>query len=194
MPKQPALRQRHSENIGEEADEQLVDLARRGDQHALSGLLARYRQRAVRAAYGMLHSAEDAEDVAQEAFIRVFRSLPAYQGRGKFFTWLYRIIVNLCASRRRTPSAREVATGDIETCERSETVEESTVRSAAVWAVLGRLPHQQRAALILREMEQLPYADIAEVMEIAEGTVKYHISEARRNFRRMWLEETSNEM
>jgi len=194
MPKQPPLTERELEKIGEETDEQLVDLARRGDRHALSRLLARYRQRAVRAAYGMLHSVEDAEDVAQEAFIRVFRSLPAYRGRGKFFTWLYRIIINLCASRRRMASSREIATEEIELGEHPETAEEAAVRSVAVSAVLTRLPYRQRAALILREIEQLSYADIAEVMEIVEGTVKYHVSEARRNFRRMWLEETNHEM
>ena len=98
--RQPVVTELVSERIDEETDEHLVHLAREGDRYALSRLLDRYRQRAVRAAYGMLHSAEDAEDVAQEAFIRVFLALPAYRAKGKFFTWLYRIIINLCASRR----------------------------------------------------------------------------------------------
>jgi len=191
---QPAVTERELEKAGEKTDEQLVDRARRGDRYALSRLLARYRQRAVRAAYGMLRSAEDAEDVAQEAFIRVFLALPAYRGRGKFFTWLYRIIINQCASRRRSPSSREIATEDVEPAEPPGATEETAMSGMAVWDVMARLPAQQRAVLVLRELEQLPYADIAEIMGIAVGTVKYHICEARRSFRRIWLEEIGDEM
>ena len=180
------------ENACECTEDQLVDLARRGDQHAFSCLLSRYRRRAVRVAYGMLHSTEDAEDVAQEAFVCVFKSLGTYQGRGKFFTWLYRIIINLCATRRRAPSSREMTVEVTESAEESS--EEAAVRSMAVRAVMARLPAQQKAALVLREMEQLSYTEIAEVMEIAEGTVKFHLSEARRNFRRVWQEEEDHEV
>jgi hypothetical protein len=84
-----------------ESDEELIAMARMGDADAFSRLIDRYRDRAIRTAYGMLHSTEDAEDVAQEAFVRVYGSIRGYKGGGSFFTWLYRIFVNLCISRRR---------------------------------------------------------------------------------------------
>ena len=177
----------------QETDDQLVERARQGDRYAFCRLLARYRRQAVRTAYAMLRSAEDAEDVAQEAFISVFRSLPAYRGEGKFSTWLYRIIVNLCASRQRLPSSREMAADSIELADTCG-LEQAAISNAAVWAVLAALPTQQRAALVLREIDQLSYAEIAEIMGIAEGTVKYHISEARRSFRRIWTQEIGDEM
>ena len=173
-----------------ESERELVEQARQGERYAMSRLLALHRQRAVRIAYGMLRSAEDAEDVAQEAFIRVFRSLSTFRDEAKFSTWLYRIIINLCASRRRSPASREIATDfSVEL-----PTEKSSVESIDVWTVLEKLPARQRAVLILGEMEQLPYAEIAEVLGIAVGTVKFHVSEARRNFRRIWLEEMGDEM
>jgi len=178
----------------QETDDQLVERARQGDRYAFCHLLARYRRQAVRTAYAMLRSMEDAEDVAQEAFISVFRSLHAYRGEGKFSTWLYRIILNLCASRQRLPGSRETASEIVETIAQEGTTEEAAIRSVTVWAVLARLPAQQRAALVLREIDELSYAEIAEVMGIAEGTVKYHISEARRSFRRIWIQEIGDEM
>ncbi len=194
MIRQPAVTELELEKASEETDEELVDRARRGDGQALSRLLGRYRHQAVRAAYGMLHSAEDAEDVAQEAFVRVFQALPAYRGEGKFFTWLYRMIINLCAGRRRSPTSREIATGDVEPAEAMGVTEETAIGGMAVRDVMARLPAQQRAVLVLRELERLPYADIAEIMGIAVGTVKYHICEARRSFRRIWMEEMGDEM
>lgn len=177
-----------------DSDEVLIEMARKGDRDALARLLDRYRGRAVRTAYAMLNCAEDAEDVAQEAFVNVFKSLRYYKGNGRFFTWLYRIIVNLCISRRRSSGTLETACETIEVSTAAGTPEEIATRRSAVEAVMSRLPAQQRAVLVLREVEELSYVEIAEVMGIAEGTVKYHLSEARRNFRRIWLEEADDEM
>jgi len=185
--------ERQKPKADEESDERLVELARLGDRYALGRLLARYRDRAVRAAYGMLGCREDAEDVAQEAFIRVFRALGSYEGKGKFFTWLYRIILNLCASKRRKSSSREIVTDEAEV-PGQRVMAEAEARNIEVWETIGRLPAQQRAALILREMDLLSYAEIAQVMGIAEGTVKYHLSEARRKFRRIWQKEANHEV
>lgn len=144
-------------------DDELIARARDGDADALRRLLDRYRDGAVRVAYGVLRSADDAEDVAQEAFIKVFRSIGSYRGGGRFFTWLYRITVNLCISRRRASGSRETACETIALSEEG-TPEESATRRAAVEAVMSRLSPRQRAVLVLREVEELPYAEIAEIM------------------------------
>lgn len=157
--------------------------AREGDPRAFGWLLTRYRDRVVRLAAHVLRNPDEAEDAAQEAFVRAFRGLRGYSGRSSFYTWLYHIAVRVCLDRRKlrrwtaeTPLADELAGGPREVAADRLVVE----------ALLDRLSPPMRAALVLREMDGLEYGEIAEVLDIPMGTVRSRLSAARAQFRELY--------
>src|SRR5579872_1768735 len=161
--------------------------AQAGDDSAIDWLLARYRARVVRLAALILRRPGDAEDAAQEAFVRAFRAIRTYRGSGRFYTWLYQIVVRVCLDIRR--SARWDAEVSIDTIAnlpcgaRSEIA--ATESRILVEALLDRIPPPIRAALVLRELEGLDYAEIAAVMRIPIGRVRWRLHAARAEFRRL---------
>jgi RNA polymerase sigma-70 factor (ECF subfamily) len=170
--------------------------AKAGEEEAYRWLLARYRQRAVRLAAHVLRRPAEAEDVAQEAFVRAFRSLRAFRGEGRFYTWLYHIVVRLCLDRRRlarwqaeVPPVQNVPAGG----PAGQRPVEGMETRLLVETLLDRLSPPMRAALALRELEGMDYEEIAEVLEIPVGTVRSRLNAARAQFRRLWqsaMEET----
>lgn len=172
----------------EAEDAALVEAFRRGEDSAFTALVIKYREAVYRTARRMLHSHEDASDIAQEVFIRVHRALPRFAGRSHLKTWLYRITVNLCldaAGRRREvqwepadlnwePSPQD---DPVEIAERHELV--VTVANA-----IDDLPPRQRAMVVLRVYQEMAYADIARIMGCAEGTVKATMWAAVRSLRK----------
>jgi RNA polymerase sigma-70 factor, ECF subfamily len=173
-----------------------LERARAGDELAYRWLLARYRQRAVRLAAHVLRRPGEAEDVAQEAFIRAFSRLRDFRGEGCFFSWLARIVVRLCLDRRR--------------CARWHTELSSDTCPAGKWFVSGAetgevdlrlvverlldsLSPPMRAALVLRELEGLEYEEIAQALRIPVGTVRSRLNAARAQFRRRWEEALQEE-
>ena len=167
--------------------------ARRGDEAAFRWLLARYRQRVVRLAAHILRDAEEAEDAAQEAFIRAFRRLRAYRGEARFFTWLSHIVVRACLDRRRQAWwSRETSLdspGEICASIPVQTAGEADLRML-VEALLDGLSPPMRAALVLRELEGMEYADIAQALRIPVGTVRSRLNVARARFRELWSAAT----
>jgi len=167
----------------ERADEQkLIRAAASGDMGAFSELVSAYRMRVLRTAAGLLGSTEEAEDVAQQVFIRVWQHLGDYDPGGSFASWLYRITTNLCIDTLRrdkheAPLDEETRGGgrsDLE--DRIQRQDEREQLRAAI----ARLPDKTRAALILREYEQLSYKEIAQVLRIPIGTVMSRLNYARR--------------
>ena len=175
-------------------DAALVDRARAGEAAAFETLVKRHQAAAFALAYQMVRHREDAQDIAQEAFVRVFRGLRDFQGQAAFKTWLHRIVVNLAldALRRRSrhPGAsyddarepgeearEEVGTRPDEDPDRALEAREA---GEAIRMALEELPAPQRAALLLREVEGLSYQEIAEVLGCAVGTVMSRLHYARR--------------
>lgn len=175
-------------------DVALVDRARAGEPAAFEALVKRHQAAAFAVAYQMVRHREDAQDIAQEAFVRVFRGLRDFQGQAAFKTWLHRIVVNLAldALRRRSrhPGAsyddarepgeearEEVGTRPDEDPDRALEAREA---GEAIRMALEELPAPQRAALLLREVEGLSYQEIAEVLGCAVGTVMSRLHYARR--------------
>jgi len=162
------------------SDRFLVAAAQEGDSHAFEALVSRHQDRAYRVALRMLGSTVDAEEAAQEALLQAWRGLPAFRAESAFSTWLYRIVINRCvnlrSARRPTEALPEVLVdrnGDpSETLERRE-----RLRALARW--LLQLSAEQRAALVLRELEGLSYDDIAEVLGVTVPAVKGRIHRAR---------------
>lgn len=158
----------------------LVDAARAGDLDAFETLVRRHQGAVYRLALRMLGSEADAEDVAQETFVQAWRSLARFRGQSAFGTWLFRIATNRClnvvAARRVTVTLEEhhIAVG----ADPNETAQRQARLQALIAAML-ELPAEQRAALVLRELEGLSYEEIANVLDISLSAVKGRIHRAR---------------
>lgn len=160
-----------------------VELAQTGDQSAYRWLMDRYRNRTLRLASHILHNPEDAEDVAQEAFIKAFREIRDFRETSGFYTWLYRITVRICYDRLRCSRVKletslpdNFAVAHNEDCDARLLVE----------SLLQRLSPPIRAALALRELEGLDYEEIADILRVPVGTVRSRLNSAREQFRKLY--------
>jgi RNA polymerase sigma-70 factor (ECF subfamily) len=178
------------------SDEELVRRARTDDAQAVEALVRRYRNKAFAIAYQMSGgNREDALDLTQEVFLRVFRKIHTFKGDASFYTWFYRIVVNACvdARRRRDRWRRIFSTKRTDGEESQGSLEDvpdraydanplSNLRNkelnAEVQAALKLLTESQRTAFQLKVFQDLTIAEIAEVMGLAPGTVKSHLFRA----------------
>ena len=171
-------------------DEELVASARQGDRHAFEELVDRHERRAYHIAFDFTRNREDAKDLSQEAFLKAFTNLKHFDGRSSFYTWFYRIVVNLCLDykrrQKRAPaeSFDERVENQVEPShepEKTRSPDQHVMArqiSRAVGAALETLPARQRAAFVLKNHQGLSIKEIAELMETAEGTVKVHLHRA----------------
>lgn len=162
-------------------DAELVRRARQGDARAFEALVARYERPVFHLAIRMLGNREDARDVTQVAFVKAYQRLDQFDGRSRFFSWLYRIAINesLNARARRQPA--ESLDESLEWTGRSP--DEEAGRSeleALVQELMARLEPAQRALLVMRHQLQLSYAEIGETLGVPEKTVKSRLFTARR--------------
>ena len=177
-------------------DKVLVQRASRGDGIAFSELVTRHYRRALRVAYGLLKNSQDAEDVTQDAFARVYSRLNEFEGASAFYTWLYRIVVNLSIDLiRKRRRERRV---DVDSEQARDAMREHTELwprfdgthpgEAAERRQLGErlskaftdLPEIHQAVLLLRELEGMSYEEIARTLKIKKGTVMSRLFHARR--------------
>lgn len=192
-PHAPLPRRAHDAgwSITDLADADLVDRARDlEDVDAFAELVARHRDRAYRVALRVCRNPPDAEDVAQDAFVRAWRALPDFRGDARFSTWLYRIVTNLALNR--VTRRREEATGEplepaapawtsgttTETRDPAQRVEDGERLDTAL-AALDQLTAEQRACFVLRELEGLSYEELAEVLGVSVQAVRGRLFRAR---------------
>jgi RNA polymerase sigma-70 factor (ECF subfamily) len=179
-----------------EIDQQLVERAQRGDKEAFELLVIKYQRKLARLLSQFIRDSAEVEDVAQETFIKAYRSLSSFRGDSAFYTWLYRIGINaaknfLVAHKRR---ASDTSNGiDIEDAENFEegsqlrelnTPESELISkqiAQTVHQTLHELPEELRTAITLREIEGLSYEEIANVMNCPTGTVRSRIFRARES-------------
>jgi len=171
-------------------DEELVALAKGGNNHAFGELVDRYKQKAYHIAFDFTRDREEAKDLSQEAFLRAYTKLGNFDGRSGFYTWFYRILVNMCLDYRRSRkrAATEAFDDSVETqVEPSHPSAHSVSLDQHVLAreisekaavALEALPPKQRTAFILKNHQGLSIREIAELMQTAEGTVKVHLHRA----------------
>lgn len=157
--------------------------AREGDAEAILKLLQQYRPPLVRLLTGVTADAALAEDLAQEAFLRAFQSLKQLRDPGAFYGWIRRLATR---EALRALQRQPQTVGDLEIGAVSGDPAPAVETRVAVQFVLGQLPAEQRAVLILREMEQLDYQEIAETLGLPVGTVRSRLHSARERFRGMW--------
>lgn len=181
-------------------DSQLIAAARQGDRTAFEALVRRYQDRLYAAMVQVTGSAEEAEDVVQDAFVRAFLKLDTFQNNSQFFTWLYRIAFNSALSRIR----RRKGTTSLD--QARETVGDEPVDNfgapdhrmlqdeqvAMVRMALQKLSDDHRTILVLREMDECAYEEIAEILQISIGTVRSRLNRARTQLR-IVLEEMEKE-
>jgi RNA polymerase sigma-70 factor (ECF subfamily) len=165
----------------------LVRQVREGDDDALRSLVDKHRVRLIRTAANILRDPMEAEDVAQEAFLKAFRELHRLRDDRAFASFIYRICVRLCVDRLRLKRAEPTA---LEPSER--TAQGSIETRVLVERLLEKLPADLRATLVLREMEQMSYEEVARLMEVPIGTVRSRLHTAREKFRALWI--AANEM
>ncbi|MGQ0571391.1 MAG: RNA polymerase sigma factor [Armatimonadota bacterium] len=175
-------------------DGQLLEAFRRGEESAFSALVIKYRESVYRVARRMLGDHEDAADVTQEVFIRVHRALPRFDGRSQLYTWLYRIAVNLCIDTRSRLSRLPLVDDEESLRERPagraiEDEAEGRETGRLVARAVAGLPPRQRAMVVLRLYQDLPYLEIAGIMGCSEGTVKATMFAALRALRRVLVQE-----
>jgi RNA polymerase sigma-70 factor (ECF subfamily) len=175
------------------SDLSLVRRVQRGDKGAFDALVLKYQHKVVKLVMRYVRNPAEAEDVAQEAFIKAYRALPQFRGDSAFYTWLYRIAINTAknavVSRDRSPVDYDL---DLQNSDESydmqsrlkdsETPEglvlTDEIRST-VNAAIDALPEDLRTAIVLRELEGLSYEEIAAAMECPVGTVRSRIFRAR---------------
>ncbi len=170
----------------------MVDRAVSGDEAACRWLLARYRDRVLRVAAAALGGASaDAEDAAQETFIKAFRSLHSLEKKDAFYGWVCRIAVRICLDQRRLKRATEVSLQTIEQRACSSPCDDTVGTSMLVHQLLSQLTPPMRAALVMRELDGLDYDEIASALSIPVGTVRSRLNSARIKFKDLWTEATS---
>ena len=167
-----------------------------GDEVACAELVAAHQRMVYGLALNLLGDRNDALDLCQDVFLRVFRTLSSFRGQSALRTWIYRIAVNQASNRRRWWSRRHQGEqvsldehlrkfGDVTSMQaiQPDRLLASQEASAKIWQALGRLPFDQRTALILREVDGLRYEEIAFTLDVAVGTVKSRLTRARQALR-----------
>lgn len=172
-----------------EVDErQLVLEARHGSREAFRCLVERHMRRAYAIAYRFLNNHDEAEETAQEAFVRAYESLDGFRAEAEFGTWLYRIVTNLSLNRLKDGKRRRERQEEMSL---AATVTEETVFEAShnddlkmhIERALHELPTLQRAVVILRHMNGLSTREVSQILHCTEGTVKTHLFRAMEKLR-----------
>jgi RNA polymerase sigma-70 factor (ECF subfamily) len=171
-------------------DEDLARSAAAGDQLAYASLVERYRRLAFATAYAMLRSREDAEDIAQEAFVRAYRALPSYDSRRPWAAWLLCIVRNLCRDAVRRSAVRAAhassrsESGDAEPPPSPEAMMLASERASALQAAVNALPEHLRTPIVLHYAYGHTYREIAVALGLRESTVVGRLAAAMRRLRR----------
>ena len=171
----------------EPRDAELVRRSQRGDAAAFAALVTRYQDRVFNLCCRMCHNETDALDLAQTTFLRALQNVGRFGGRAQFYTWLFRIAVNVVLTDRRARSHQPVALDaaadppavpDRREVDGSLLCEQHELQERVAWA-LGQLDEEFRAAVVLKDIEDMDYAAIAEVLNVPVGTVKSRIHRGR---------------
>lgn len=179
-------------------DRELVDRIQKGDDTAFKQLFDRYHRRAFAVAFGVVKNKQDALDIVQDAFIKVHRHLGNFQGSSSFYTWLYRIVMNLSIDHvRRSKKGRDMDYDDKVGRDAAAVAGDGAMLpsildgnpgrtvlrkelSEAIQRALDELPEYHRAVILLREVEGLSYEEMSKVLEVPKGTIMSRLFHARK--------------
>jgi RNA polymerase sigma-70 factor (ECF subfamily) len=183
----------------EATDRELVAQCQAGEEAAFDELVRRHRARAFHIAYPLLANHEDATEVAQDAFVRVYRNIGEFRGDAEFTTWLYQIVVNLARNKRRwwkrrgrqaTVSLDDPIEGQVAAAADAPDVAAAKAEFVRTLSTkMAELPEKFREVLLLRNVEGMSYEQIAVMLNCSVGTVKSRIARARDQLREAMSEE-----
>ncbi len=180
--------------VARAADEDLIARFKLGERAAYAELVTRYQDQVYGMCCRWLGNPEQAQDTAQDVFVAVFRALPEFRGEARFSTWIYRVVVNHCKNRKLyrqrrawgrhdgidvAPSEDKPVLQVASDTPGTERGAEQSELSAAVHAALARLDEDQRSIILLRDVDDLDYEEIAEILDVPRGTVKSRLHRAR---------------
>ena len=181
-------------------DEDLVALCQQGERECFEPLVRRYMQKAFHIAFGFTRDTESAKDLSQDAFLRAFSRIKQFDGRSSFYTWFYRILINICLDHARrkakvtwqslddlsdAPNEQRQLTDSRFRPEQEAIAGEATRRASET---LQAMPNKQRTAFLLRNDQGLSIADVAKVMKTTEGTVRVYLHRAVAALRQSLVE------
>lgn len=181
-------------------DEELVALSQQGDRQCFEILVRRYMEKAYHIAFNFTRDTETAKDLSQDAFLRAYANLKQFDGRSSFYTWFYRIVVNLCldhARRRRRVAWESLDYTSDEPAEQRQLADSTYAPDQQAIAgeakrrvdkTLETMPKKQRTAFLLRNHQGLSIADVAKVMKTTEGTVRVYLHRAVAALRQSLVE------
>src|ERR1700758_371783 len=184
-----------SESV-EHDDIALVKRCQAGDSSAFNDLITRYRSKVFTMIYGMVQNEQDAWDLAQEGFLKAWKSIHRFKGESSFYTWLYRIMTNVTIDSLRRKGIHgeaefddRIAPGNIEPASRTtpsvdllphQKLQQRDIRQRINEAI-EKLSPEHRAVIVMKEMEDLQYSEIAEILNCSLGTVMSRLFYARKN-------------
>lgn len=168
-------------------EQQLILQAKNGSHEAFRVLVERYMRQAYNVAYGFVNDHDDANDIAQESFVRVFQSIGSFRGDSQFGTWLYRIVTNVSLNRVKQKTrkmVREETNPEVmaELGHNPSTAEDTDVQMH-IERALHQLPTLQRAVVILRHLDGLSTKQVSSILKCSEGTIKTHLHRGLKKMR-----------
>ena len=173
---------------------EIIEKVNKGDTSAFEALVQKYQARIYTLCRYLLKNPQDAEDAAQDTFVKAFQGLKSFRPSSTFYTWLYRIAVNTCLDFKRKSSLRsfyssadmseklDMVPSKLPSPESAYAAKESI---HALRAALNSISEKLRVVIVLKEIEGLPYEEIAKVLDVSVGTVKSRISRAREELRKI---------
>ena len=172
---------------------EMISRCQQGDQEALKEIFNKYHKKVYRIAYGVVRHREEALDIVQEVFIKLFRSIKNFKGKSHFYTYLYRMVMNTAIDHARKTGKQFISSLDEEgSFEPSDELEKGPERillqkelEERVKGAMEKLPAEQRAALIFRDVEGLSYQEMAEAMGCSIGTVMSRLHYGRKRIQEL---------
>jgi RNA polymerase sigma-70 factor (ECF subfamily) len=189
------------------SDAELVSRFKEGDRHAFSEIVRRYQDRVYTLAFRWMRDRQVAEEVAQDVFLALFRSLARFRGDSQLSTWIYRVVVNHCKNRKLYRSRRKVDQHEALEGERDDGLErqipaegpgtDASVHRdearALLMEALDKLDDSQREIILLRDIHDLGYEEISEMLDLPRGTVKSRLHRARQHLAKVLSRHLSTE-
>jgi RNA polymerase sigma-70 factor, ECF subfamily len=166
-------------------DNVLVERCRNGDSAAFEPIVERYQRLLFTVALRMLGDQDEANDAAQNAFVKAYQKLDTFDQSRRFFSWIYRILLNECLNLRRDRHSHEQLTPELATVGSPVELLEATERRRRVQAAVRALPIEQREVIVLRHFTELSYEEIADVLRVPAKTVKSRLHAARHRLSQM---------
>lgn len=176
------------------SDDDLIAGARSGDRRAFARLVERHYDFMFRVAWKWCGRKSDAEDIAQDAAVRLGKAIRSFRGQGAFTTWLYPLVLNAARDhvRKTARETRKVDAYGVHMATFGEAGEEPDDRANSLWEAVRKLPDKQREAITLVYGEGLGHAEACEVMGCAEATVSWHVHEARKRLKGLMRQAEDN--